>query len=107
MLISHVNEGRVVLHPVNSARAVFGPKRATTKMSESSCFACQFVHVAHVLQCPGSLTLQDGNAFQVKGAIANAAISAAPLSEGFCNCLREFQSVVLCYEFMSGSPRLW
>ena len=47
-----------------------------------------------------------GNAFQVKGAFANAAISATPLSERFCSCLREFLSAVLCYEFMPGSPRL-
>ena len=41
--------------------------------------------------------------FKVTGAIADAAISVAPLSEGFCSCLREFLSAVLCHEFMSGS----
>ena len=63
--------------------------------------------VARLLCEDGSTIEVAGNAFQVKGAIANAAISAAPLSEGFCSCLREFQSAVLCYEFMSGSPRFW
>ena len=63
--------------------------------------------VACLLCEDGSTIKVAGNAFQVKGAVANAATSAAPLSEGFCNCLREFQSAVLCYEFMSGSPRFW
>ena len=41
--------------------------------------------VARLLCEDGSTTEVAGNAFQVKGAIANAAISAAPLSEGFCS----------------------
>ena len=39
--------------------------------------------VARLLCEDGSTIEVAGNAFQVKGAIANAAISAAPLSEGF------------------------
>ena len=38
--------------------------------------------VARLLCEDGSTIEVAGNAFQVKGAIANAAISAAPLSEG-------------------------
>ena len=63
--------------------------------------------VARLLCEDGSTIEVGGNAFKVTGAIADAAISAAPLSEGFCSCLREFLSAVLCYEFMSGSPRFW
>ena len=37
------------------------------------------------LLCEDGTTIEvAGNAFQVKGAFANAATSAAPLSEGFC-----------------------
>ena len=63
--------------------------------------------VARLLGEDGTTIEVAGNAFQVKGAFANAATSAAPLSEGFCSCPREFLSAVLCYEFMSGSPRFW
>ena len=51
--------------------------------------------IAVLVRCKDGTEFQvAGNAFQVKGAFANAAISAAPLSEGFCTCLREFLSAM-------------
>ena len=44
------------------------------------------------LLCEDGTTIEvAGNAFKVKGTIADAAISAVPLSEGFCSCPREFE----------------
>ena len=50
---------------------------------------------AVLVRCKDGTAFQvAGNAFQVKGAFANAATLAAPLSEGFCSCLREFSACV-------------